>query len=167
MLFRSYTVLQYKSIIRKLKLANQNLTFTSDIIVGFPGETETDFEATIKLVQDIGLDYSFSFLYSPRPGTPAAFIKDDTPQDVKLARLTKLQAIIETQGDAISRAMLGSVQRVLIEGQSRKDVNLLAGKTDNNRVVDIVGNAGLINTFVNVRITEISNPKRLKGEITS
>ena len=162
---RNYTVLQYKSIIRKLKLASPSLTFTSDVIVGFPGETEADFEATIKLVQDIGLDYSFSFLYSPRPGTPAAFIQDNTPQDIKLARLSKLQTIIETQGNAISRNMLGTVQRVLIEGQSRKDASLLAGKTDNNRVVDIAGESWLINTFVNVTITDVSNPRRLIGKI--
>jgi tRNA-2-methylthio-N6-dimethylallyladenosine synthase len=163
---RNYTVLQYKSIIRKLKTASPNLTFTSDFIIGFPGETESDFEATVKLMTDIGFDYSFSFLYSPRPGTPAAFIKDDTPQEVKLARLSKLQAINEALGDAISRAMLGTTQRVLIDGASRKDANLLAGKTDNNRVVDIVGEASLINTFVNVKITDVTNPKRLFGEIT-
>ena len=162
---RNYTVLQYKSTIRKLKLANPNLTFTTDIIVGFPGESDADFESTVKLVQDIGFDYSFSFLYSPRPGTPAAFIQDTTSQDIKLARLTRLQAIIEAQGDAIGRAMLGSVQRVLIDGVSRKDATLLAGKTDNNRVVDIAGNNSLINMFVNVKITDVTNPKRLFGEI--
>ena len=162
---RNYTVLQYKSIIRKLKTANPNLTFTSDIIIGFPGETETDFEATVKLMTDVGFDYSFSFLYSPRPGTPAAFIKDDTPQATKLARLSRLQAINEAQGDAISRNMLGSVQRVLIEGASRKDKNLLAGKTDNNRVVDIAGDVNLINQFVDVKINDVSNPRRLAGQI--
>ena len=162
---RNYTVLQYKSIIRKLKTASPNLTFTSDIIIGFPGETEADFEATVKLMVDVGFDYSFSFLYSPRPGTPAAFIKDDTPQTTKLARLSRLQAINEVQGDAISRAMLGTVQRVLIDGASRKDANLLAGKTDNNRVVDIAGEPHLINQFVNVTITDVSNPRRLVGEI--
>ena len=162
---RNYTVLQYKSIIRKLKTANPNLTFTSDIIIGFPGETETDFEATVKLMTDVGFDYSFSFLYSPRPGTPAAFIKDDTPQATKLARLSRLQAINEAQGDAISRNMLGSVQRVLIEGASRKDKNLLAGKTDNNRVVDIAGDVSLINQFVDVKINDVSNPRRLAGQI--
>ncbi len=164
---RNYTALQYKSIIRKLKTASPNLAFTSDFIVGFPGETETDFEATAKLMQDVGFDYSFSFLYSPRPGTPAAFIKDDTPQEVKLARLSKLQAINENQGDAISRGMLGTVQRVLIDGVSRKYADRLAGKTDNNRVVEIVGSSDLINTFVNVKITDVSNPKRLQGEITN
>ena len=162
---RNYTVLQYKSIIRKLKTASPNLTFTSDIIIGFPGETEADFEATVKLMVDVGFDYSFSFLYSPRPGTPAAFIKDDTPQTTKLARLSRLQAINEVQGDAISRAMLGTVQRVLIDGASRKDANLLAGKTDNNRVVDIAGEPHLINQFVNVTITDVSNPRRLVGDI--
>ena len=162
---RNYTVLQYKSIIRKLKTASPNLTFTSDIIIGFPGETEADFEATIKLMTDVGFDYSFSFLYSPRPGTPAAFIKDDTPQASKLARLTKLQAINDAQGDAISRAMLGTIQRVLIDGASRKDANLLAGKTDNNRVVDISGDFNLINQFVNVKITDVTNPRRLIGII--
>jgi tRNA-2-methylthio-N6-dimethylallyladenosine synthase len=160
---RNYTILQYKSIIRKLKTASPNLTFTSDIIIGFPGETEADFEATVKLMTDVGFDYSFSFLYSPRPGTPAAFIKDDTPQANKLVRLSKLQAINEAQGDAISRNMLGTVQRVLIDGASRKDVNLLAGKTDNNRVVDIAGDVSLINQFVNVKITDVSNPRRLTG----
>lgn len=162
---RNYTVLQYKSMIRKLKVASPNLTFTSDFIIGFPGESETDFESTVKLMRDVGFDYSFSFLYSPRPGTPAAFLQDDTSHDIKNARLNKLQTINEAQGDAISRAMLDTVQRVLIDGVSRKDAALLAGKTDNNRVVDIAGDTCLINTFVNVKITDVSNPKRLKGEI--
>jgi len=162
---RNYTGLQFKSIIRKLKAANPNLTFTSDFIVGFPGETEADFEATVKLMQDVGFDASFSFLYSPRPGTPAAFMQDDTPEAVKLARLSKLQAINEAQAKTISEAMLGTTQRVLIEGASWKDAALLAGKTDNNRVVDIKGDASLIHQFVNVRITDVSNPRRLIGEI--
>ncbi|NOS98706.1 MAG: tRNA (N6-isopentenyl adenosine(37)-C2)-methylthiotransferase MiaB [Methylotenera sp.] len=162
---RNYTALQYKSTIRKLRAASPNLTFTSDFIIGFPGETESDFEATVKLMTDVGFDASFSFLYSPRPGTPAAFIKDDTPQEVKLARLTKLQAINEAQAKAISEAMLGTTQRVLIEGASWKDSDLLAGKTDNNRVVDIAGDASLIHQFVNVKITDVSNPRRLLGQI--
>ena len=162
---RNYTSLQYKSIIRKLKTASPNLTFTSDFIIGFPNETEVDFEATVKLMQDVGFDYSFSFLYSPRPGTPAAFIKDHTLQATKLERLSKLQAINETQGDAISRAMLGTIQRVLIDGASWKNNALLAGKTDNGRVVDIAGDASLIHQFVNVKITDVSNPRRLMGEI--
>lgn len=162
---RNYTVLQYKSTIRKLRAASPNITFTSDFIVGFPGESEADFEATAKLMQDVGFDYSFSFLYSPRPGTPASYIADETSQEVKLARLSKLQAMNEAQGDAISRAMLGTIQRILVEGPSWKDGSLLAGKTDNNRVVDIAGDSSLINQFVNVRITDVSNPRRLTGEL--
>ncbi len=164
---RNYTALQYKSIIRKLRAANPALTFTSDFIVGFPGETEADFEATVKLMQDVGFDNSFSFLYSARPGTPAAFLKDDTPEPTKLARLAKLQAINEAQGKAISEAMLGTVQRVLIEGASWKDATQLAGKTDNNRIVDIEGDSSLTHQFVQVKITDVSNPRRLRGEIVS
>lgn len=162
---RNYTGLQFKSTIRKLRAANSNLTFTSDFIVGFPGETEAEFEATAKLMQDVGFDYSFSFLYSPRPGTPASYLSDETSQEIKLARLAKLQAINETQGKQISEAMLGTVQRVLIESASWKNANELAGKTDNNRIVDIVGGADLIHQFVNIRIIDVSNPKRLRGEI--
>jgi len=162
---RNYTALQYKSTIRKLRSANPNLTFTSDFIVGFPGESETEFEATAKLMQDVGFDYSFSFLYSPRPGTPASYLSDDTSQEVKLARLSKLQAINEAQGKAISTAMLGSVQRVLIESASWKDNSELAGKTDNNRIVDLTGSTNLIHQFVNVLITDVANPRRLRGEI--
>jgi len=162
---RNYTALQFKSTIRKLRAANPNLTFTSDFIVGFPGETEAEFEATVKLMQDVGFDYSFSFLYSPRPGTPASYLNDETPQETKLARLAKLQALNEAQGKQISEAMLGTTQRVLIESASWKNANELAGKTDNNRIVDIVGDANLIGHVVNVRITDVSNPKRLRGEI--
>jgi tRNA-2-methylthio-N6-dimethylallyladenosine synthase len=162
---RNYTSLQYKSIIRKLKTANPNLTFTSDFIIGFPGETEADFEATVKLMTDVGFDASFSFLYSPRPGTPAAFLKDDTPEATKLERLAKLQATNEAQAKSISEAMLGTIQRVLIDGTSWKDSNFLAGKTDNNRVVDIAGDMNLIHQFVQVKITDVSNPRRLQGEI--
>lgn len=162
---RNYTALQFKSTIRKLRVANPNLTFTSDFIVGFPGESEAEFEATAKLMQDVGFDYSFSFLYSPRPGTPASYLADETSQEVKLARLTKLQAINEALGKNISAQMLGTVQRVLIESTSWKNASELAGKTDNNRIVDLVGDENLIHTFVNVRITDVSNPKRLRGEI--
>ncbi len=116
---------------------------------------------------DVGFDNSFSFLYSPRPGTPAAFLKDDTPQQVKLARLSKLQTINEAQGKAISEAMLGTVQRVLIESASWKNADELAGKTDNNRIVDIAGSADLIHQFVQVKITDVSNPRRLRGEIVN
>ncbi len=162
---RNYTGLQYKSTIRKLRVANPNITFTSDFIIGFPGETEAEFEATAKLMTDVGFDYSFSFLYSPRPGTPASYLPDETLQEVKLARLTKLQTINEAQGKKISEAMLGTVQRVLIESASWKNENELAGKTDNNRIVDMIGEASLIHQFVNVCITDVSNPRRLRGQI--
>jgi tRNA-2-methylthio-N6-dimethylallyladenosine synthase len=162
---RNHTVLQYKSTIRKLKSASPNLTITSDFIIGFPGETEKDFEATVKLMTDVGFDYSFSFLYSPRPGTPASFIEDNTPHQVKLDRLSKLQAINNSQGDAISRAMLGTTQRLLVEGISKKDESVLVGKTDNNRIVTIEKTVALIGQFINVKVTDVDNPKRLKGEI--
>ena len=162
---RNYTTLQYKSIIRKLRAANANITFTSDFIVGFPGETEADFEATAKLMQDVGFDNSFSFLYSPRPGTPAAFLQDDTPEAIKLARLSRLQAINDAQGKLISEAMLGTIQRILIESASWKNASELAGKTDNNRIVDIEGGPELIHQFVTVKITDVSNPRRLRGEL--
>ncbi len=164
---RNYTVLQYKGLIRKLKAANPALTITSDIIVGFPGETEKDFQATLKLMRDVGFDYSFSFLYSPRPGTPASYLPDETPQANKAAWLKQLQTENEANGDAISRAMLGTVQRVLIDGPSWKDPNLLAGKTDNGRVVDIAADARFIHQMVQVKITDVYNPKRLVGEIVN
>lgn len=162
---RNHTALQYKSIIRKLKAANASITFTSDFIVGFPGETEAEFEATLKLMQDVGFDYSFSFLYSPRPGTPAAFLEDATPEVEKKARLAKLQALNLKHAEKISHDMLGSTQRVLIENPSSKYPEYMIGKTDNNRVVDIALDSSLLNTFINVKITNASNPRRLKGEI--
>jgi tRNA-2-methylthio-N6-dimethylallyladenosine synthase len=164
---RNYTTLQYKGLIRKLKAANPLLTITSDIIVGFPGETEKDFQATLKLMRDVGFDYSFSFLYSPRPGTPASYLPDETPQADKAAWLKQLQTENEANGDAISRAMLGTVQRVLIDGPSWKDPSLLAGKTDNGRVVDIAADASFIHQMVQVKITDVYNPKRLVGEIVN
>ncbi|HSI27742.1 MAG TPA: tRNA (N6-isopentenyl adenosine(37)-C2)-methylthiotransferase MiaB [Methylophilus sp.] len=164
---RNYTVLQYKGLIRKLKAANPALTITSDIIVGFPGETEKEFQATLKLMKDVGFDYSFSFLYSPRPGTPASYLPDETPQESKAAWLKQLQTENETNGDAISRAMLGTVQRVLIDGPSWKDPTLLAGKTDNGRVVDIAADARFIHQMVQVKITDVYNPHRLVGEIVN
>ncbi|MEO1957806.1 MAG: tRNA (N6-isopentenyl adenosine(37)-C2)-methylthiotransferase MiaB [Methylophilaceae bacterium] len=162
---RNHTVLQYKSIIRKLKAASPNITITSDFIIGFPGETEKDFEATVKLMEDVGFDYSFSFLYSPRPGTPAAFIEDSTPHQTKLDRLSRLQAINTALGEAISRSMLGTSQRVLIEGVSRKNPDEMVGKTDNNRIVTIAKNEALTGHFVTVKITSTDNPRRLQGEL--
>lgn len=161
---RGYTGLEYKSVIRKLRAARPDLSLSSDFIVGFPGETAEDFEKTMALIEDVGFDYSFSFLYSSRPGTPAAELSDDTPAEIKSERLTRLQAKIEEQAQAISRSMVGSVQRVLVESLSRKDANELAGRTDNNRIVNFVGNARLINQFVDVRIVE-SLSHTLRGEI--
>ena len=161
---RNYTTLQYKSIIRKLRAARPDICITSDFIIGFPGETEQDFTATMKLMQDVGFDFSFSFTYSPRPGTPASYLPDDCSTEEKQARLTRLQALNEAQGKAISQGMVGSVQRVLIEGISAKSASELAGRTDNNRIVNFPGDASLINQFVNVRITEAAS-HTLRGEL--
>lgn len=161
---RNHTVLQYKSTIKKLRAARPDICISSDFIVGFPGETDADFEGTIKLLADVGYDFCYSFLYSPRPGTPASYLQDDTPVEVKQARLAKLQAFNELQGKAVSEAMLGSIQRVLVEGTSKKDENELAGKTDNNRTVNFAGSSQLINQFVNVRITQ-AMPHTLRGEL--
>ncbi len=161
---RNHTVLQYKSTIKKLHAARPDICISSDFIVGFPGETDADFEGTMKLLADVGYDFCYSFLYSPRPGTPASYLQDDTPVEVKQARLAKLQAFNELQGKAVSEGMLGSIQRVLVEGTSKKDENELAGKTDNNRTVNFAGNSELINQFVNVRITQ-AMPHTLRGEL--
>jgi tRNA-2-methylthio-N6-dimethylallyladenosine synthase len=160
---RNYTALEYKSRVRKLRAVRPDISLSSDFIVGFPGETEADFEATMKLVDDVGFDSSFSFIYSPRPGTPASDLRDDTPADVKSARLARLQKRIEEQAFAISQNMLGTVQRVLVEGASKKDANELSGRTDNNRVVNFVGHPRLVNHFIEVRITE-ALPHSLRGE---
>ena len=161
---RGYTTLEYKSIIRKLRAARPDISLSSDFIVGFPGETDEDFEKTMKLIDDVGFDSSFSFIYSPRPGTPALELEDATPAAVKSARLLRLQKRIDEQAQAISQTMIGSVQRVLVEGTSKKDVHELAGRTDNNRIVNFAGNPRLINTFVDVRITS-SLSHTLRGEI--
>ena len=161
---RGYTTLEYKSIIRKLRAARPDISLSTDFIVGFPGETDDDFERTMKLIDDVEFDASFSFIYSPRPGTPALELDDNTPADVKSARLARLQKRIDELAQAVSRSMVGSVQRVLVEGTSKKDANELAGRTDNNRIVNFAGNPRLINTFVDVRITE-ALPHSLRGEI--
>ena len=163
---RNYTALQYKSIIRKLRTARPDLHLSSDFIIGFPGETDADFEATMKLIEDVGFDYSFSFIYSPRPGTGASYLSDDTPQEVKQARLERLQALIEKMGYENSQKMVGTTQRVLIESTSRKDASQLAGRTDNNRIVNFDGPVELINSFVTVRITE-AMPHSLRGELVN
>jgi tRNA-2-methylthio-N6-dimethylallyladenosine synthase len=161
---RNHTVLQYKSIIRKLRAARPDICISSDFIIGFPGETEADFEATMQLMRDVGFDYCFSFAYSPRPGTPATYLVDDTAAETKQERLARLQLFNEAQGKAISEAMVGSVQRVLVEGVSKKDGQELAGRTDNNRIVNFPGNHELINQFVSVRITQ-AVAHTLRGEL--
>ncbi|WP_374337286.1 tRNA (N6-isopentenyl adenosine(37)-C2)-methylthiotransferase MiaB [Leeia sp.] len=163
---RGYTALEYKSLVRKLKAARPDLSLSSDFIVGFPGETEADFEKTMQLIEEMGFDQSFSFVYSPRPGTPAADLTDDTPQEVKLARLARLQARINEQARAISESMLGTVQKVLVEGVSRKSDSELFGRTENNRTVNFPGNPRLINQFVDIRITAV-NPNTLRGEVVT
>lgn len=161
---RGYTALEFKSLARKLKAARPDLSLSSDFIVGFPGETEEDFEKTMQLIEELNFDNSFSFIYSPRPGTPAANLGDTTPQDLKLKRLMRLQKRIEAQAMTISEAMVGSTQRVLVEGHARKNAEELAGRTENNRVVNFAGHGRLIGHFVDVRITA-ALPHSLRGEI--
>ena len=161
---RGHTVLEYKSIIRRLRAVRPDICITSDFIVGFPGETEQDFEATMKLIDEVGFDDSFSFLYSPRPGTPAAEMRDDTPHEVKAARLHRLQQRIRERANEIAQTMLGTTQRALVEGVSKKDVSELAARTDNNRVVNFSGEVGLIGSFVELRITQAVR-HTLRGEL--
>lgn len=161
---RGYTVIEYKSIIRKLRAIRPDISISSDFIIGFPGETEADFERTMKLIDDVQFDESFSFIYSPRPGTPAADLPDDTPNEIKLARLYRLQEKIQLNARTISQNMVGTIQRVLVEGPSKKDPNEFCGRTDNNRVVNFVGHTGLIGSFVDIKITAVSS-HTLRGEI--
>ena len=163
---RGYTVLEYKSIVRRLRKVRPQISLTSDFIVGFPGETEDDFAATMKLVEEMGFDSSFSFAYSPRPGTPAAEFRDQVPEEIKLARLTRLQEKIEVQAQVISRNMIGSTQRVLVEGRSRKNQDELSGRTENNRVVNFAGHPRLIGSFVNVSITAALHHS-LRGDVVA
>lgn len=164
---RGYTGLEYKSIIRRLRAVRPGMTFSSDFIVGFPGETEADFEAMLKLVEDVGFDNSFSFIFSKRPGTPAANLEDDTPHTVKVARLQRLQALIDANTRKYSAAMVGTVQRVLVEGVSRKDPTQLQSRAENNRVVTFPldeQTRALIGQLVDVRITA-SHDYSLRGEL--
>ena len=163
---RGYTALEYKSIIRKLRAARPNLSIATDIIVGFPGETQADFEATMELVKWVGFDASFSFIFSPRPGTPAARLPDDTPYDVKLERLQTLQAEIDAKAAEISRSMLGSVERVLVVGPAKRGKGLLSARTDNNRIVNFPGDESLVNRMVRVKITDVY-PHTLGGELVN
>lgn len=151
---RGYTAIEFKSVVRKLRAARPGLTLSSDFIVGFPGETEEDFEKTMKLIEEVGFDTSFSFVYSRRPGTPAADLLDDTPQTVKLQRLQRLQALINEQAHAIARGMVGSTQRILVEGTSTRDATELSGRTENNRIVNFPGHPRLIGQMIDVVITD-------------
>jgi len=161
---RGYTAMEYKSTIRKLRAIRPDLAMSSDFIVGFPGETEDDFNKMMKLIDDVGYDTSFSFIYSPRPGTPAANLADDTPHAVKLKRLQHLQATIDDSVRAISASRLGTVQRILVEGASRKDPTELMGRTECNRVVNFKGQPRLIGQMLDVTITEATQ-RSLRGEV--
>ena len=163
---RGYTALEYKSIVRRLRAACPGISISSDFIVGFPGETDADFEATMRLIGEIGFDGSFSFVYSRRPGTPAAELPDDTPQPVKLARLRRLQAGIDEHARAVSRAMIGTRQRVLVEGTARKDAAELCGRTPNNRVVNFPGRRELIGRLADVTVTAALSHS-LRGELAA
>ncbi len=163
---RGYTALEYKSIVRKLRAARPGLRMSSDFIVGFPGETEEDFQKTLQLVSDVHFDHSFSFVYSRRPGTPAADLTDDTPQEVKLERLQRLQALLNEQAMEIGNAMVGTVQRVLVEGPSRRDSNELMGRTENNRIVNFPAPQRLIGHMVDIRITR-ALAHSLRGEVVT
>jgi len=161
---RGHTTLEYKSIIHRLRAVRPDICISSDFIVGFPGETEEDFQATLRMVEEVGFDHSFSFIYSPRPGTPAADLPDDVSLEVKKERLAHLQQLINTNAQRISRQMVGTVQRVLVEGPSRKNALELSGRSENNRVVNFPGDATLAGQFAEVRITE-ALPNSLRGEL--
>jgi len=163
---RGYTALEYKSTIRKLRAARPDIVLSSDFIVGFPGETERDFGATIKLMEDVGFDASFSFVYSPRPGTPAAEMPDEVPHEVKAERLKRLQDLQNTQAQAMATNLIDSTQRVLVERISRKDAQELAGRMGNNRIVNFIGSPGMVGRFVNVKITGVW-AYTLRGELAS
>ena len=163
---RGYTTLEFKAKLRRLRAVRPSISVSTDIIVGFPGETERDFEATLKLVRDVNFDQSFSFIYSQRPGTPAASLPDDVSLDIKQQRLQRLQAQLNEQARAISESMVGSTQRVLVERPSKKDVNELAGKTENNRWVNFAGPKSLIGQFVDVAIVK-ALPQSLRGRLAT
>ena len=163
---RNHTALEYRSIIRRLREARPDISISSDFIVGFPGETDADFEATMELIETVGFDHSFSFIYSQRPGTPAADLPDDVPVSVKKARLARLQARINAMAADISHAMVGRIERVLVEKPSRKRPDQLSGRTENNRVVNFDADVTLIGRFVDVEITE-ALPNSLRGRLVA
>jgi tRNA-2-methylthio-N6-dimethylallyladenosine synthase len=161
---RGYTALQYKSTIRALRAVRPDISLSSDFIVGFPGETDDDFDKTMKLIDDVGYDASFSFVFSARPGTPAAALHDDTPQVLKLQRLQRLQAAVEANARRISESRVGTVQRILVEGRSRKDATELMGRTECNRIVNFKGQLRLVGQMIDVAITQ-ALPHSLRGEV--
>jgi tRNA-2-methylthio-N6-dimethylallyladenosine synthase len=163
---RGYTALEFKSTVRKLRAIRPQITISSDFIVGFPGETVDDFERTMALVEDVGFDHSYSFVFSPRPGTPAASLRDDTPAAEKLERLQRLQAKIEAQGEAISHSRLGTTQRILVEGASRRNGAELTGRTPCNRMVNFVAPPRLVGAMADVRIAEVRGHS-LRGDLVS
>ena len=160
---RGYTAMEYKSTVRKLRAVRPDLRLSSDFIVGFPGETDDDFEKMMKLIDDVGFDTSFSFVFSPRPGTPAANLHDDTPPAIKLQRLQRLQAAIEGHAQQISQSLVGSRQRILVEGPSRKDPDELMGRTICNRKVNFKGPPRLVGQLIDVTVTQ-ANPNSLRGD---
>lgn len=164
MMKRNHTALEYKAIIRKLREVRPNIQISSDFIVGFPGETAEDFEQTMKVIEQINFDMSFSFIYSARPGTPASDLPDDVSEEEKKERLARLQQRINFQAMQFSRAMLGTEQRILVEGPSKKDIMELTGRTENNRVVNFVGTPDMIGKFVDVKITDVYT-NSLRGEV--
>jgi tRNA-2-methylthio-N6-dimethylallyladenosine synthase len=162
---RGYTALQYKSIVRRLRTLRPGISLSTDFIVGFPGETEADHELTMKLIDDIGFDSSFSFIFSPRPGTPAAALHDDTPQALKLQRLQELQASVEGNARRIAASRVGTMQRILVEGASRKssaEAPELMGRTECNRIVNFAGPQELVGQLIDVDITQ-AYPHSLRG----
>ena len=161
---RNYTALEYKSKVRRLRKVRPNISLSSDFIVGFPGETDEDFDATMSLIKDVSFDHSYSFLYSPRPGTPAALIADQTPLPVKKKRLAILQDQIKAQAMAISESMVGTVERILVAGLSKKSDDVLTGRTENNRTVNFKGNSRLIGHMIEVKIVK-AYPNCLQGQI--
>ncbi|KUJ00231.1 tRNA 2-methylthioadenosine synthase [Vibrio sp. MEBiC08052] len=164
MMKRPHTAIEYKSIIRKLRKARPNIQISSDFIIGFPGESDKDFQDTMKLIRDVDFDMSFSFIFSPRPGTPAADYPCDLSEEVKKERLYELQQTINSQAMRYSRLMLGTEQRILVEGPSKKNLMELRGRTENNRVVNFEGSAELIGQFVDVKIVDVF-PNSLRGEL--
>jgi tRNA-2-methylthio-N6-dimethylallyladenosine synthase len=159
---RGHTILEYKQKVRKLRQIRPDLSLSTDIIIGFPGENDADFQATLALIDEIGFDHSFSFIYSPRPGTPAADFVDDVSPEVKKERLAQVQARFLASETRIAQAMIGTIQTILVEGPSRKNPQQMSGRCDNYRVVNFDADADIIGQFVSVRITE-ALPNSLRG----